>query len=126
MKPIKISSKLINLDGDETIVDTTGNYDEENKILEYNEDELSVRIKLLNKAVIISRKNDDYDLNLEFRKNTIIKCKYIVKSIGINYELDVYTDELSILENELKINYKLYNEKEHIGTFEYNLMFKEW
>ena len=80
---------------------------------------------ILKNKVIIERMNEDYDLRLEFTKDEVNKCKYNVKTIGLDMEIDVYTKNLEIEDNRLYIEYELYNNNNSIGTFEYKLIFRE-
>ena len=90
MKEIKINSVLYNFENDTVNIETTGKYNEKEKEIEYDEENLKVKIKILdNKKIILSRKNDDYNINLEFQEENRIKCKYEVKSIGLNFEVEV-------------------------------------
>jgi len=73
----------------------------------------------------MERKNEDYDLNLDFVLNEKKRCKYIVNSIGLNLEIDVYTKILEIEENRIYVNYELFNDNKSIGTFEYKLLLME-
>ena len=98
--------------------------EKENKIM-YTEEDLNVAITILKNKVIIERMNEDYDLRLEFTKDEVNKCKYNVKTIGLDMEIDVYTKNLEIEDNRLYIEYELYNNNNSIGTFEYKLIFRE-
>ena len=98
--------------------------EKENKII-YTEEDLNVAITILKNKVIIERMNEDYDLRLEFTKDEVNKCKYNVKTIGLDMEIDVYTKNLEIEDNRLYIEYELYNNNNSIGTFEYKLIFRE-
>ena len=65
------------------------------------EENLSVTIEIMEKRIRMERKNEEYDLNLEFVLNEKKRCKYIVNSIGLNLEIDVYTKILEIEENRI-------------------------
>ena len=125
MKQIKINAVLSNSDNETINIESLATYDEkENKIM-YTEEDLNVDITILKNKVIIERMNDDYDLRLEFTKDEVNKCKYNVKTIGLDMEIDVYTKTLEIEDNRLYIEYELYNDNNSIGTFEYKLIFRE-
>jgi hypothetical protein len=125
MKKIKINSVLSNFENETTNIESLADFDEKENTITYTEEELKVKITILKNKVIMSRKSEDYDLNLEFVQNQKIKCKYEVKSIGLNMDIDVFTKELNIEENIIYVNYQLFNEGKSIGTFEYKLMFRE-
>ena len=125
MEKIKIYSVLENNDHETTTVEAIAEYDADKKTVKYSEDDLKVEIKLFENKIVMNRKNDEYDLNLEFILNKKVRCKYEVKSISLNLEIDVYTKKLEIEENRIYINYFLFNDNKSIGTFEYKLMILE-
>ena len=125
MKQVKINAVLSNSDNETVNIGSLATYNEkENKII-YTEEDLNVAITILKNKVIIERMNEDYDLRLEFTKDEVNKCKYNVKTIGLDMEIDVYTKNLEIEDNRLYIEYELYNNNNSIGTFEYKLIFRE-
>ena len=125
MKQVKINAVLSNSDNETVNIESLATYNEkENKII-YTEEDLNVAITILKNKVIIERMNEDYDLRLEFTKDEVNKCKYNVKTIGLDMEIDVYTKNLEIQDNRLYIEYELYNNNNSIGTFEYKLIFRE-
>ena len=125
MKQVKINAVLSNSDNETVNIESLATYDEkENKIM-YTEEDLNVVITILKNKVIIERMNEDYDLRLDFTKDEVNKCKYNVKTIGLDMEIDVYTKTLEIEDNRLYIEYELYNDNNSIGTFEYKLIFRE-
>lgn len=126
MKEIKINSVLYNFENDTVNIETTGKYNEKEKEIEYDEDNLKVKLKILDdNKVILSRKNDDYNINLEFKEENKIKCKYEVKSIGLSFEVEVFTKKLQVDTNMIYIYYELFNDGKSIGTFEYKLIYRE-
>lgn len=126
MKKIKIYSLLSNSDNENTTIEALADFDKEKNVIRYKEEDLQVTIQILDKKVIIERKNEEYDLNLVFSQNEKITCKYQVDFIGLNLEIDVYTKILEIEENRIYINYELFNDNKSIGTFEYKLLIMEW
>ncbi len=125
MKTIKINSVLSNSDDETTNVEALAEYNEEENTIRYKEEELKVELKISSDKVSIKRTNDDYNLNLEFKENESTKCKYIVKSVGLELDVEVLTKILEIKENRIYINYELFNEGKLIGAFEYKLIFRE-
>lgn len=125
MKKIKIHSLLSNSDNETTTIEAIAEFDEEKNLLNYTEEELKVTIQILENRVIMERKNEEYDLCLEFSLNEKVRCNYEVKSIGLNLEIDVYTKILEIEENRVYICYELFNDNKSIGTFEYKLLLME-
>ena len=126
MKKIKIYSLLSNSDNENTTIEALADFDKEKNIIKYKEEDLQVTIQILDKKVIIERKNEEYDLNLIFSQNERVTCKYQVDFIGLNLEIDVYTKILEMEENRIYINYELFNDNKSIGTFEYKLLIMEW
>lgn len=125
MEKIKIYSLLSNSDNENTTIEALADFDKEKNIIKYKEEDLQVTIQILDKKVLIERKNEEYDLNLIFSQNEKITCKYQVDFIGLNLEIDVYTKILEIEENRIYINYELFNDDKSIGTFEYKLLIME-
>ncbi len=125
MRKVKIYSVLSNSNNETTTIEAIADYDENDCTLKYVEENLNVTIELFENKVKMERKNEEYDLNLEFIKNEKKRCKYIVNSIGLNLEIDVYTKILEIEENRIYISYELFNDNNSIGTFEYKLLLME-
>lgn len=125
MEKIKIYSLLSNSDNENTTIEALADFDKEKNIIKYKEEDLQVTIQILDKKVLIERKNEEYDLNLVFSQNERVTCKYQVDFIGLNLEIDVYTKILEIEENRIYINYELFNDNKSIGTFEYKLLIME-
>ena len=125
MKQVKINAVLSNSDNETVNIESLATYNEKETKIIYTEEEFNVAITILKNKVIIERMNEDYDLRLEFTKDEVNKCKYNVKTIGLDMEIDVYTKNLEIEDNRLYIEYELYNNNNSIGTFEYKLIFRE-
>ena len=125
MKKIKIYSILSNLDNETTKIEAIADYDDEKNVIKYSEEDLNVIIQIFDKKITLERSNEEYDLKLEFSLKEKIKCKYEVKSIGLNLEIDVYTKLLEIEENRIYVNYELFNDNKSIGIFEYKLLLME-
>ena len=125
MKCIKIYSILSNFENETTTIEAIAEYDEKENVINYTEEDLKVKIKIGKDKVLIDRKNEDYCLSLEFIPNEKVECKYEVKSIGLNLDIDVITRILEIEKNRIYINYEIFNDNKSIGTFEYKLIIKE-
>ena len=91
MKCIKIYSILSNFENETTTIEAIAEYDEKENVINYTEEDLKVKIKIGKDKVLIDRKNEDYCLSLEFIPNEKVECKYEVKSIGLNLDIDVIT-----------------------------------
>ena len=125
IKKVKIYSVLSNNDNETTTIEALAEYDRNSRIIKYSEEDLKVKIQIFDKKIYMNRKNDEYNLDLEFCLNEKKRCKYLVNSIGLNLEVDVYTKKLEIEENRIYINYELFNDNKSIGIFEYKLMIME-
>ncbi|MDD2625279.1 MAG: DUF1934 domain-containing protein [Tenericutes bacterium] len=123
MKEIKIKTVLINSENETTNCETNAKYNKDNETYIYKEDDLTVTLKIKKNHIIINRKNDDYDLNLEFKENEKIVCNYKILSLGLNLDLLVTTLKLEIKEKYIYIQYKLNNKELDMGTFEYKILF---
>lgn len=125
MEKIKIYSILSNSDNETTTVEALADYNTNDNTIRYVEEDLKVEIKILEDKILMNRKNDEYDLNLEFELNEKKKCKYQVNSIGLTLDIVVFTKKLEIEDNRIYINYEMYNDNKIIGTFEYKLLLME-
>lgn len=125
MKEIKIKTIVTNSEKETTILETLAKYDKNKGIIVYNEEGLEVILTVSKEKVILNRKNDDYDLNLEFKKNSSIECRHKILSIGLILDLTVTTLKLEIKEEYIFVKYHLKNLETDMGIFEYKLMFLE-
>lgn len=125
MEKIKIYAILSNSDNETTTVEALADYNTNDNTIRYVEEDLKVEIKILEDRIVMNRKNDEYDLNLEFELNEKKKCKYQVNSIGLTLDIVVYTKKLEIEDKRIYINYELYNDNKSIGIFEYKLLLME-
>ena len=136
MKCIKIYSILSNFENETTTIEAIAEYDEKENVINYTEEDLKVKIKIGKDKVLIDRKNEDYCLSLEFIPNEKVECKYEVKSIGLNLDIDVITKVLEIEKVHphkfrrtlatMAIDKGMPIDNKSIGTFEYKLIIKEW
>lgn len=125
MNKIRIKSILTNSENETVNLETIAIYDEINNIIKYEEEDLEVIVKLSKYKLIINRKNEDYDLNFEFKENETITCLHKIKSLGLDMEINVKTIKLEIKEKYIYVQYNLNNNNQDMGTFEYKLMILE-
>jgi hypothetical protein len=125
MKDVKLRSILTNSENETTNVEAIGKYNTDTNTITYTEEELTVTVAIFKDYVKMNRHNEDYDLNLEFKLNEKIECKYKVGSIGLNIDITVDTKKLEINENYIYVEYSLLNNEMDMGTFEYKLIFWE-
>lgn len=121
MNEVQIRTTLKNSENETTNLETKGVYDIEKNMISYVEDDLNVSVYINSTKIIMSRKNENYNLNLEFELNKQNKSKYEVKSVGLYIDLIVETKKLIINRNSILIQYELYNDEKIIGAFEYEL-----
>ena len=120
MEKVKIYSVISNSNNETTTIEALADYDSDACTLKYMEENLNVTIEIMDKRIRMERKNEEYDLNLDFVQNEK------KRSIGLNLEIDVYTKILEIEENRIYVSYELFNDNNSIGTFEYKLLLMEW
>ncbi len=123
MKEIKIKTILINSEEEMTTLETLAKYDQRTGSIIYNEEDLEVSLIINNNRVTLNRKNEDYDLNLEFEEGKSIDCIHKILFIGLSLDLTVTTLKLEIQETYILIRYQLKNAQSDMGIFEYKLMF---
>lgn len=125
MKEIKIKTIITNSEKETTVLETLAEYYENKGLIIYHEEDLEVTLTITKEKITLSRKNDDYDLNLEFKENSSIECKHKILSVGLILDLTVTTLNLEIEEKYIFIKYHLKNLQTDMGIFEYKLIFLE-
>lgn len=125
MKEIKLRSIVKNSENEITNLETNGQYNENEKIITYYEEDLKNTIYISEDCVKINRKNEDYNLNLEFVLNEKKQCKYELKSVGLDIDLIVFTKTLEINGHCIYIHYDLTSEDQQVGDFEFKLEYWE-
>ncbi len=123
MSEKKIKTVLVNSENETTNYETIAKYYKEDESYIYKEEDLIVTLRINKNHISINRKNNDYDLNLEFKENETIICNYKILSLGLNLDLLVTTLKLEIKEKYIYIQYKLTNDELDMGTFEYKITF---
>lgn len=122
MNKIRIKAIITNSENETTNIETSANFDEKNKTIFYNEEDLEVTLKIEKDKLIINRKNEDYNINFEFKENETVVCLHRVISLGMDLNINVKTLKLEINEKYIYVHYKLNNSGIDMGTFEYKLM----
>lgn len=125
MKEIKIKTIVTNSEHETTFLETLAKCDKKAGLITYHEEDLEVSISIINNKVILNRKNDDYDLTLEFKEGETIECTHKILSIGLTLDVSVTTLKLDINDENIYINYQLKNIENDMGNFEYKLIFLE-
>ena len=87
----------------------------------YNEGEIKVIINILDNKVTMSRINDDYVIKKEFILNSITEGIYDIKDVNTKFNLAVETNELTINDGMIFVNYHLNLNNEDMGIFKFQL-----
>lgn len=87
----------------------------------YNEGEIKVIITILDNKVTMSRINDDYVIKMEFILNSITEGIYDIKDVNTKFNLAVETNELTINDGMIFVNYHLNLNNEDMGVFKFQL-----
>lgn len=87
----------------------------------YNEGEIKVIITILDNKVTMSRINDDYVIKMEFILNSITEGIYDIKDVNTKFNLAVETNELTINDGMIFVNYHLNLNNEDMGIFKFQL-----
>lgn len=87
----------------------------------YNEGEIKVIINILDNKVTMSRINDDYVIKMEFILNSITEGIYDIKDVNTKFNLAVETNELTINDGMIFVNYHLNLNNEDMGIFKFQL-----
>lgn len=89
--------------------------------IKYNDNNIIVVVKYDNGRVVITRENDEYQLEMIFEKNKKINGNYLLKENNMNLKLEILTKELIINDNKIEITYIFNDELRN-----YKLHIKEW
>jgi len=92
-----------------------GEYDEESKIISYNENKqllTKVKIDLIEK--ILTRENNDYYLKYKFIENEKTENEIKMKDLNQSIFLKIKTDKFEIEENKVKIIYTILDSNEKV------------
>ena len=87
----------------------------------YNEGEIKVIITILDNKITMSRINDDYVIKMEFILNSITEGIYDIKDVNTKFNLAVETNELTINDGMIFVNYHLNLNNEDMGVFKFQL-----
>lgn len=93
--------------------------------INYKNNGVNVIITLLNKKIILVRKNDNMKLTLEFEKDKTLVTKYVIKELGIKVKVETKTKKLLINNNGFEIEYELYMNGEFSDTFNFKMEWSE-
>ena len=121
MAKIKIKTSL------NTINEMSANINNEivgemnNNEIIYNEGEIKVIITILDDKIIMTRINDDYVIKMEFILNSITEGIYDIKDVNTKFNLAVETNELTINDGMIFVNYHLNLNNEDMGIFKFQL-----
>lgn len=93
-----------------------GEYDEEHKILTYQEKKnlvTIVKIDFLKKY--LSRENKDYSLHYQFQENKVTSNPFHLKELNQNLMIKIKTEKFLVTENKIEIQYTLLDSNEKVN-----------
>lgn len=93
-----------------------GEYDEEHKVLSYQEKKelvTIVKIDLLKKC--LSRENKDYSLHYHFQENKVTSNSFHLKEINQNMIIKIKTEKFLVTKNKIEIQYTLLDSNEKVN-----------
>jgi len=88
--------------------------------IKYNDDGVKVVLDIKDNDICMMRTTDEYQLVLYFSKNQHKIGSYILKENNMKLDISIYTKELIISNNNIKIVYTFNDE-----VREFNLLIKE-
>ena len=114
MKKKKLNIILISKE-EVTEYNLLGEYDEENNIIYYNENNnLVTKMKLDLKNKELTRENKDYYLEYKFIENEETENKMVLKELDKNIFINIKTDKFKLEENKLEIIYTILDSDEQV------------
>lgn len=94
------------------------------KKIKYIDNFVTVIISIENEDVIITRRSDEYMIELPLKLNEVKKGIYNIKSLGI-LDLEVYTSKLIVQDNLIDLEYEMVMDKENKTKFKFKLEYGE-
>lgn len=121
MSKIMINGGVFSKNDEELIDNVKAVY--KDNVIAYNLNGITVKITTFPDKLLITRENDDMELNLEFEENKRLVSKYLIKDLGLNVKVETKTKKLIMNDNNLKVEYDLFMNEEFSDSFTFNL---EW
>lgn len=91
------------------------------KEIKYNENNVIVKLSILDNKIIMIRENNEYRLQLIFENNGKKNLgNYLLKTNNMTFDLEILTKDLNINKNNIHIIYELNDE-----IREYNIYIEE-
>ncbi len=87
----------------------------DNKIV-YNDDKINVTLLLYKDKLLMKRETSEYCINFEFLNNNTTESVYNVKKQNMIIYLNVKTKYLKIEDNQIFLEYELYQDNELFET----------
>lgn len=122
MSKIVINSKIKSSGGKDVLKDKNAII-KDDKIY-FKHDGVKTVITLGKDGIIISRKNDEFDILLPFKKGKSTG-RYIINDVNVNMDIKIITKVLLIEENSIKIEYDLYINDVKSDEFIYELDWRD-
>jgi uncharacterized beta-barrel protein YwiB (DUF1934 family) len=124
MEKKHIKAEIINDLNEVSVVDTIGEYDENENVISYYDKNVFVRV-IINDKIIIKREHPEYNLELIFEKNKKHRSLYKIYSPQMELEAEVETVNLKRKGNSFYIEYCLTLNSENMGLFSINFKWEE-
>ena len=105
---------------EDNVYNFNGQIDKVNRIIDYLEGDISVKLKYDDNVEIV-RDHNEYRIGMKFILNETTKGCYLLKENSSEIEFDLFTYTLSISETSITINYMINNDEKE--KYEYNI---EW
>ena len=115
----KKNLEIVLITSDNTIKNSISGIILDNSI-KYNDDGVMVVLNINDNIINMTRTTDEYQLVLNFCKNQHKLGSYILKENNMKLDISIYTEELIIDNNIIKIVYTFNDEK-----YNFSLLIKE-
>lgn len=96
-----------------------------NKELSFKYDNESIKININNDNIIMQKENKDSKIIFNFILNKKADTKYYIKELDFYIDTEVLTNNLTISDKKIHIEYDLWLSGEYTGKFMYEIDIKE-
>jgi uncharacterized beta-barrel protein YwiB (DUF1934 family) len=124
MEKKHIKAEITNDLNEASVIDTIGEYDENENVISYYDKNVFVHV-IINDKIVIKREHPDYNLELIFEKNKKHRSLYKIYSPQMELEVEVDTLNLKREANSFYIEYRLTLNNENMGLFSINFKWEE-
>ena len=89
----------------------------------YFDNDVKVRLRVLNNKILLTRENDKFKIDLEFEENKNLVTDYVIKDLGLKVKLENKTKKIVIKDESIYVSYDLFMNDSFSDSFTYKL---EW